>query len=110
MSTIVTIQERKARATAPRRAAANRIMSDLQIYARQNGGRFIVYGSVARGSMRHDSDVDILVDFPAETTHAALSFAEDLCFAAQLRPDISRLSWHSPAFLSRVMPKALVLS
>jgi hypothetical protein len=43
-------------------------------------------------------------------THAALSFAEDLCFAAHLPPDIFPMSWHRPAFLDRVMKDALILS
>jgi predicted nucleotidyltransferase len=92
------------------KAAADRIMLDLQSYARQNGGRFIAYGSVARRSMRHDSDIDILVDFSTETTHSDCSFAEDLCFAAHLPPDIFPMSWHRPAFLDRVMKDALILS
>ncbi|WP_376100065.1 nucleotidyltransferase family protein [Roseomonas sp. CCTCC AB2023176] len=28
------------------------------------GGRYLLFGSAARGEMRHDSDVDILLDFP----------------------------------------------
>lgn len=64
MLTIETIQERNPRATAARRVAADRVMSDLQIYARQKGGRFIIYGSVARRIMRRDSDINTLVNFP----------------------------------------------
>ena len=110
MSTNVTLRERKERATAARRVAAEQVMSVLQIYAQQNGGRFIIFGSVARSSIRHDSDIDILVDFPAATTRAALSFAEDVCFDAHLPPDIFPMSWHTPAFLDRVMKDALILS
>ena len=110
MASIVTLREREARTAAARMAAADRIIVALQVYARQNGGRFIISGSAAPRAMRHDSDIDILIDFPVEIISAARNFAEDLCIAAHLPADIFPITTHSPAFLDRVMPDALVLS
>ncbi|SHF91120.1 Nucleotidyltransferase domain-containing protein [Loktanella atrilutea] len=109
MASIVTLQEREAR-TAAARMDADRIVIALQVYAQQNGGRFIAYGSAARREMRHDSDIDILIEFPVETISAARNFAEDLCFTAHLPADIFPITTHSAAFLDRVMPDALILS
>lgn len=110
MASIVTLWEREALTAAARMAAADRIIVALQVYARQNSGRFIVFGSATRRKMRHDSDIDILIDFPAEMTSAARNFAEDLCIAAHLPADIFPITTHSAAFLGRVMPDALILS
>ncbi len=47
--------------------------------ARRHGGRYLLYGSLARGEARRDSDVDLLVDFPAEFEAEAWRQAEDAC-------------------------------
>jgi predicted nucleotidyltransferase len=31
------------------------------------GGHFLLYGSAARGDLRDDSDVDLLLDFPDDS-------------------------------------------
>ncbi len=60
---IVTLAERKAARVAWMRAALDALRASLTGYARANGGRFLIFGSAARGEPRFDSDVDILVDF-----------------------------------------------
>ncbi|WP_046868648.1 nucleotidyltransferase domain-containing protein [Microvirga massiliensis] len=48
------------------RASAVRAISEhLRQYARSKGGRFLLSGSTARGETRFDSDIDLLLDFPA---------------------------------------------
>lgn len=64
---IVTLKERNARKRLEKVAALERIIQELNRYAREHGGRFILYRSGARGELRHDSDFDFLVDFPVET-------------------------------------------
>ena len=48
------------------RASAVRAISEhLHQYARSKGGRFPLSGSTARGETGFDSDIDLLLDFPA---------------------------------------------
>jgi tRNA nucleotidyltransferase (CCA-adding enzyme) len=54
-----------------------RLPTALAAYAASRGGRYLLYGSAARGTMRHDSDVDILADFPPEAIDDAWVFAEE---------------------------------
>ncbi len=63
MRRIVTLPERKAAEAARRRAAVEAVLPELEAYARAHGGRFLLYGSAARGTMKHNSDVDLLLDF-----------------------------------------------
>ena len=63
MDRIVTLTERKAAEAERRRLAVAELRVVLTGYARAHGGRFLLFGSAARGTMRYDSDVDILLDF-----------------------------------------------
>jgi predicted nucleotidyltransferase len=107
---IVTLKERSERERKRRHVAADAIMRALRDYARLNGGRFIVYGSVARSEMRDDSDIDILIDFPPETDRAAWSFAEDVCRHHRMPADIQPRNWVSPEFFDRISADSKVLS
>ena len=64
MAKIVTLKERKTRALAARRAAHDRLLPRLADEAARYGGRYILFGSAARGELRANSDVDLLADFP----------------------------------------------
>ena len=64
MPRIVTLTERKAAEAARRAAAIETLIPILTTYARQLRGRFLLYGSAARGRMKYHSDVDLLLDFP----------------------------------------------
>jgi predicted nucleotidyltransferase len=74
MQLIVTLSERKAAEAARRRDAVSALVPVLAEYARTHGGRFLLFGSAARGTMKYHSDVDILMDFPdayrGEVLHA----------------------------------------
>lgn len=72
----VALREPKALGARKRREAAARIAT-LKAYAKNNGGRLIVFGSAARRGMRLDSY--IIADFPADTQRASMVYADDLC-------------------------------
>jgi predicted nucleotidyltransferase len=91
---IVTLSERKAREAARRATAVAKMLPDLTTYARANDGRYLLSGSAARGAMKWDSDVDILLDFPQAATSAAWTFAEQACRERDLdlgHPDDRRM-------------------
>ncbi len=92
---IVTLKERHRRKMEHMEGAIAAIDAALAAYARQQGGRFIRFGSTAEGRMRPHSDVDIIADFPGESSIAAAGFAEDTCFANGMTPDA-----HAGAYLS----------
>jgi predicted nucleotidyltransferase len=105
---VVTISERKARGAAHRRSAAARVMDELKTYAGAHGGRFLVFGSVATGKVKFDSDFDVVVDFPG-LENAAIEFVEDVCAANSLPYDVYARTTSSEAFLARIMPQAVIL-
>jgi predicted nucleotidyltransferase len=104
MGRIVTLSERKAAEAVRRRRAVEDLSSVLAVYARDHGGRFLLFGSAARGDMRYNSDVDLLVDFPQEILDDAWNFAERACWDRRLDPDITPFSWCKGLFLERVTP------
>jgi predicted nucleotidyltransferase len=110
MDRIVTLAERKAAEAERRRQAVESLSVVLTDYARAHGGRFLLFGSAARGTMRYDSDVDILVDFPPDTLDDAWSFAEHACWERRLDPDITPFASCRGRFRERVTPDLLVLA
>jgi predicted nucleotidyltransferase len=107
---IRTLAERKADTVAAQVAAVAELRRSLSGRARELGGRFLIYGSAARGEFRHDSDVDLLVDFPdQERTSAAFDFAEEACSRLRLRCDIRPLAMCDERFLTHVLPEAIPL-
>ncbi len=111
MTQIVTLSERKAAAAATKAAALERLRPALAGAARRLGGRYVLYGSAARGRLRWDSDVDLLLDFPDDAaTTAAWDEAERACAALDLACDARPLAWCSPAFIQHVLPGAVLLA
>jgi len=110
MQRIVTLPERKAAEAARRRAAVEALLPALAVYARAHGGRFLLYGSAARGTMKYDSDVDLLLDFPAEGQNDSWGFAERACWDRGLEPDILPYGGCKPAFLEHTAPDVKVLA
>ncbi|MBS0644525.1 MAG: nucleotidyltransferase domain-containing protein [Acetobacteraceae bacterium] len=107
---IVTLTERKAAEADRKRHAVEELRAVLTEYARTHGGRFLLFGSAARNTMRFDSDVDILVDFPDDTERAAWGFAEWACWDRKLEPDIMPFGWCKPKFLAHIEPDLQVLA
>ena len=102
MSRIVTVTERKNRERDRRRAAAEIVMSEMKAYGTEHGGRFFVFGSVAEDRMRFDSDLDVVVDFPAPREADAVDFVEDICRKQNLPVDVQMKSRSSGRFLDRI--------
>lgn len=110
MQRIVTLPERKAAEAERRRRAVEDLRLALAGYAAAQGGRFLLFGSAARGTMRYDSDVDILVDFPADRLDAAWNFAERACWDRDLEPDVLPFAWCKGRFLERITPDLEVVA
>lgn len=104
-----TLAERKRVRLRSKALAAKAITGALSTYARDRGGRFLLYGSVASGRLRVDSDIDILVDFPDAMEGEAWRFAEELCWRHGIKPDIKPLRWCAPAFRDKVTTNTRVL-
>jgi predicted nucleotidyltransferase len=111
MNGIVTLPERKAAEAERRRLAVEAVRLVLGEYARSHGGRFLLFGSAAREEMRYNSDVDILVDFPAgDALDDAWCFAEQACWDRRLEPDITPFAWCRGRFLHRITPDLQVIA
>ena len=79
MAPYLTLRERHDRKLAAYREAVEAVKPLLAAYACSQGGRFILFGSAARGTPHDESDVDILVDFPGSSSTPACAFAEARC-------------------------------
>jgi hypothetical protein len=110
MQRIVTITERKAAEAARRTEAVAALLPVLSEYARAHGGRFLLFGSAARGQMKFTSDVDLLLDFPGAAFGAAWDFAEGACWDRGLEPDLLPYGGCKPAFLDHIAADLRVLA
>jgi predicted nucleotidyltransferase len=110
MQRIITLTERKATEAARRTAAVEELVPVLTEYARKHGGRFLLFGSAARGQMKFTSDVDLLMDFPPETLDEAWKFAEAECWDRNVKPDLIPYSWCKTAFLDHIAPDIKALA
>ena len=108
MEHIVTLSERKSTEAARRQAAVAALVPVLAEYARAHGGRFLMYGSAARGTMTYHSDVDVLLDFPEDAAGDAWNFAESACWSRGLEPDLVLYGGCKKAFLDHIAPDLLV--
>lgn len=106
---IVTLAERKAAQVAAIEAALVELRATLSAYGRDHGGSFVLYGSAARGELRFDSDVDLLIDFPDEARSAAWTFAEQECARLGIEGDIRPRAACSARFLDHILPDAQIL-
>ena len=107
---IVTLKERHRRKMERMAQAILAVDAALLAYAREHGGRFIRFGSTAEGRMRQHSDVDIIADFPGEISLAAAGFAEDVCFANGMTPDIHAGAYLSPGFKAEAERRGLIIA
>ncbi len=98
-----TLDERKREAAARRAAAPEALRARLEAFAIAHRGRYLIYGSLARGKARYDSDIDILLDFPEAAQGKAWRLAEDACAALDIDCDILPLAWARPRFLERAL-------
>ena len=107
---IVTVPERKAQAIARLKTAFALTRAALATYAAERGGHFVIFGSFARDDIRPGSDIDLIVDFPAEKERNAHDDAEAICRENGLVPDVHLRSETSEALMRRVVRDRIVLS
>lgn len=100
----------KAEEARRRTEAVAALRGVLAAYARAHGGRYLLYGSAARGGMRYHSDVDILLDFPPDQQREAWNFAERGCAEWGIEADIMPLAWCQDDFLDHIRPDLVALS
>jgi predicted nucleotidyltransferase len=105
-----SIERRKSDEARRRAEIPAALEARLGDFARRRGGRYVLYGSLARGEARHDSDVDLLVDFPPEFEAEAWRLAEDACAELKIESDIKPLGWCAPAFGARVLASAKIIA
>lgn len=106
---VTTLAQRKAAEATRRRQAADAVVEALRAYAGREGGAFVVFGSYVTGTMRFDSDLDVLIDFPAERAGSAWNFVEDVCAEHGIPPGIHDAGTCRPAFTERVRATGLAL-
>lgn len=110
MHTVVTLAERQRQKQAAMDAALAAADAALTAEARMLGGRFIRYGSTARGDHRVGSDVDLLADFPDDRVAVeACRIADHICFDLGLRPDCRPACWASDKLVARASSEGIVL-
>ncbi|WP_040485141.1 nucleotidyltransferase family protein [Lutibaculum baratangense] len=107
---VTTLAERKRNEATRRKLAADAAVRELRRYASEHGGRYVIFGSYAEGTLRFDSDLDVLIDFPAGQTTDAWLFAEDVCARHQVPLDIHDARTTTAAFAERVVSRGLILS
>ncbi len=107
---IVTIAERKARAIDRLTSGAALVQAALAMHAVEHGGRYVVFGSFARGEIRPDSDFDVMVDFPVALERVARDVAERACRTHGLVPDVLLKSEVSDELMRRITRDGLTLS
>lgn len=84
----IPLSKRKSDAVTRIKDGVESLRKELSGYAVKHSGKFVLYGSAARGDLRFDSDVDLLIDFPKEETDKAWKFAESACIDLGLKPDV----------------------
>jgi len=109
MGSVQTLAQRKQARVEEIRAGVASLREALAAYGRAHGGRFLIYGSAVSDRLHYDSDVDLLVDFPAPATSAAVDFVEETCARLNLRVDVQPKTWCKEAFLARIIPQAQVV-
>lgn len=93
-----------------KRAALAQALDSLRAYAREHDGRFLLYGSTARGDYRLDSDVDIIADFgPDAASRRAGSAAEGILARFGLKADARAIYYCGQSFLDQIAEDAVEL-
>ena len=106
---VVTVSERKARRIERLRAASREVLDCLRDYGSRHGGRFLVFGSAARGDIHTDSDFDVVVDFPHPAERAARTYVEEICAYHRLTPDPHLMADISDGLKRRVIRDAIIV-
>lgn len=103
------LTERKRDQVARMSAAVEELARDLAAFAREHRGRFVLFGSAARGEMRFDSDVDIMADFEPDVVWDAVGYAADRAAHLGLRPDVLPRGLSGRPLLDRIAVEGRVI-
>ena len=104
---ILTLDERKRRKVEGRRLASGICLAEMSKHARKYGGRYVVFGSFVTGNFRHDSDLDVLIDFPRDAKADPWTFLEDLSRQHGIPIDMHDASYCKEAFVDRVVAEGM---
>ncbi|RBP09243.1 nucleotidyltransferase-like protein [Roseiarcus fermentans] len=105
-----SIERRKYDEALRRAGIAAKLESRLRDFARTHGGRYVLYGSLAKGEARYDSDVDLLIDFPEAFEAEAWRLAEALCAEMKIESDIKPMAWCTEPFQRRVLAESRIIA
>ena len=105
-----TLAERKLARQRETDEAVRSLEQALTAFARDKGGRYILFGSAATGRMAEHSDIDLIVDFPDEFRSEALAFAEDENWKRGLLPDVRPRDYCSDALIADAVETGKILS
>lgn len=108
-TTVTTLAERKSAEAARRTGSAEEAIRELREYALGHGGRFVVFGSYVTDTMRFDSDLDVMVDFPPTTAADAWLFVESVGARHAIPVDIHDAATAKASFTQRVLATGIVL-
>ena len=106
---IITMKERDAHALARRRASIAAAMGLLEIEAPLHGGHYRVFGSAAKDEIHSCSDLDILAEFPRESTPRAIRAAERICREHGVPCDVLDRFLCTSGFLQFALPGSRLL-
>ena len=106
---VLTLHARKLREATRRRVAARAVMAELEDFSANHGGRFHVFGTAATGTMRYDSDFDVLIDCPPDLEPQAFTAVERVCAERDLPLDALAYHTMSARFLTRIGGEAIVI-
>ncbi len=106
---VVTLAERKSRAIAGLKAGFGSASRSLAAYKATRGGRFVIFGSFARGDIHPESDCDVMVDFPTNLAREAREAAETILREHGLTPDVHLAAEVSDSLMLRVRRDGVVL-
>ena len=101
---IITLAEREAIALSERRSAIAEAQKRLAAEAPLHNGRYLVFGSAARGDIHARSDLDLLAEFPRANVGGAMLAAERICRALGIPCDVLDKARCNAEFLSYAMP------
>lgn len=107
---MTTLRELRSRQAAQREAAVIKALGELTVYARAHGGRFLLFGSTAKGTASVFSDVDLIADFGEHAdSRRAASASEEILSRYDLVADVRPITYCSKEFLEEIRRDAKVI-
>jgi predicted nucleotidyltransferase len=92
------------------RRGIEQLIPRLEAYAREHGGRFVLFGSAADDTLHDQSDVDLIADFAPDRGIAACAFADRACTELGLVGDVRPMAWTSQDLTARALDTGRVLA